>query len=156
MANVMTMRYFLKAVIANKITENIVAYAQNEIKKLDEKNDKKRKTKSKNQQANDELKKMILDFMAEDTTYTSPEIVKDLNESLETTEENTLSTQKISALMRQLAENNLVSVVEKVKTSKGKVKGYVKKSVVENVEDNVESVENDVESVEDDVENVES
>ena len=146
MANVMTMRTFLQAVIANEITGNIIAYAENEIKKLDEKNEKKKKTKSKNQKANDELKEMILDFMAEDTTYTSPEIVKYLNESLETNEENALSTQKISALMRQLAENKLVSVVEKVKTSKGKVKGYVKKSVVENVEDDVENVENDVEN----------
>ena len=156
MANVMTMRTFLQAVIANEITGNIIAYAENEIKKLDEKNEKKKKTKSKNQKANDELKEMILDFMAEDTTYTSPEIVKYLNESLETNEENALSTQKISALMRQLAENKLVSVVEKVKTSKGKVKGYVKKSVVENVEDDVENVENDVENVENvenDVEN---
>ena len=153
MANVMTMRAFLQAVIANEITDNIIVYAENEIKKLDEKNEKKKKTKSKNQKANDELKEMILDFMAEDTTYTSPEIVKYLNESLETTEENALSTQKISALMRQLAENKLVSVVEKVKTSKGKVKGYVKKSVVENVEDDVENVENDVENVENDVEN---
>lgn len=148
MANTMTMRMFLQAVIANEITDNIIAYAENEIKKLDEKNDKKRKTKSKNQKANDELKEMILDFMAEDTTYTCPEIVKYLNDSLETTEENALSTQKISALMRQLAENNLVSVIEKVKTSKGKVKGYVKKSVVENVENDVENVEDDVENVE--------
>ena len=100
MANTMTMRTFLQAVIANEITDNIIAYAENEIKKLDEKNDKKRKTKSKNQKANDELKEMILDFMAENTTYTSPEIVKYLNDSLETTEENALSTQKISALMR--------------------------------------------------------
>ena len=126
--NTMTMRAFLQAVIANEITDEIITYAQNEIKKLDEKNDKKRKTKSKNQQANDEIKTVILDFMDENVTYTSPEITKYLNEYYETTEENAISTQKTSALMRQLIAEKSVSVIENVKTSKGKVKGYVKNS----------------------------
>ena len=126
--NTMTMRTFLQAVIANEITDEIITYAQNEIKKLDEKNDKKRKTKSKNQQANDEIKTVILDFMNENVTYTSPEITKYLNEYYETTEENAISTQKTSALMRQLIAEKSVSVIENVKTSKGKVKGYVKNS----------------------------
>lgn len=126
--NTMTMRAFLQAVIANEITDGIITYAQNEIKKLDEKNDKKRKTKSKNQQANDEIKTVILDFMDENVTYTSPEITKYLNEYYETTEENVISTQKTSALMRQLIAEKSVSVIENVKTSKGKVKGYVKNS----------------------------
>jgi hypothetical protein len=138
--NTMTMRAFLQAVIANEITENVIAYAQNEIKKLDEKNDKKRKTKSKNQQANDEIKTVILDFMNENVTYTSPEITKYLNEYYETTEENTISTQKTSALMRQLVAEKSISIVENVKTSKGKVKGYIKNSAeTETVEVEIDS-----------------
>ena len=120
-----TMREFLTAVINASISEEVTAFANKEIDKLNAKNDKKKTTMTKDQKINTEIKDKILDFMAEETTYTSPEIAKAMQSEFTEIE---ISTNKISALMRQLTAENKVNQIEKVKTSKGYVKGYVKKS----------------------------
>ena len=120
-----TMREFLTAVINASISEEVTAFANKEIDKLNAKNDKKKTTMTKDQKINAEIKDKILDFMAEETTYTSPEIAKAMQSEFTEIE---ISTNKISALMRQLTAENKVNQIEKVKTSKGYVKGYVKKS----------------------------
>ena len=120
-----TMREFLTAVINASISEEVTAFANKEIDKLNAKNDKKKITMTKDQKINAEIKDKILDFMAEETTYTSPEIAKAMQSEFTEIE---ISTNKISALMRQLTAENKVNQIEKVKTSKGYVKGYVKKS----------------------------
>ena len=120
-----TMREFLTAVINASISEEVTAFANKEIDKLDKKNDKKKSTMTKDQKINAEIKAKILDFMTEETTYTSPEISKAMQSEFTEIE---ISTNKISALMRQLVVESKVSQIEKVKTSKGYVKGYVKKS----------------------------
>lgn len=120
-----TMREFLNAVINANVSDEITTFANKEIEKLDKKNDKKKSTMTKDQKVNAEIKTKILEFMTEETTYTSPEISKSMQEIFTEME---ISTNKISALMRQLVAENKVNQIEKVKTSKGYVKGYVKKS----------------------------
>ena len=120
-----TMREFLTAVINASISEEVTAFANKEIDKLNAKNDKKKTTMTKDQKLNAEIKTKILDFMAEETTYTSPELAKAMQSEFAEME---ISTNKISALMRQLVTENKVNQIEKVKTSKGYVKGYVKKT----------------------------
>lgn len=121
-----TMREFLTAVINANVSNEITTFANKEIDKLDKKNDKKKSTMTKDQKINAEIKTKILDFMTEETTYTSPELAKAMQEIFTEME---ISTNKISALMRQLTAESKVNQIEKVKTSKGYVKGYVKKSV---------------------------
>ena len=121
-----TMREFLTAVINANVSDEITTFANKEIDKLDKKNDKKKSTMTKDQKVNAEIKTKILEFMNAEVTYTSPELAKAMQEIFTEME---ISTNKISALMRQLTAENKVNQIEKVKTSKGYVKGYVKKSV---------------------------
>ena len=120
-----TMREFLTAVINANVSDEITTFANKEIDKLDKKNDKKKSTMTKDQKVNAEIKTKILEFMNAELTYTSPELAKAMQEIFTEME---ISTNKISALMRQLTAENKVNQIEKVKTSKGYVKGYVKKS----------------------------
>ena len=103
-------------IVDGEIIQVITDYAKEQIKKLDEKNEKKRNTVSKNQTANNEIKQQILDYMESETVYVSSALAEQFE----------VTTQKISALMRQLVESGQVEVIDNFKTKKGKVKGYKK------------------------------
>ena len=110
----MTNREFYNAIVSAKISEEITEFAEKAIAKMDEKNAKRSNTKSATQVANDEIKVAILAQMEAEKVYTCKEI----------SEKHEISTQKTSALMRQLAQSGKVEVSEvKVKGS-GIVKGY--------------------------------
>ena len=117
MANTtMTSREFFNAVIEGKITDEIKDFAKSQIEKLDSKNAKRKSTDSKTQTANKEVKATLLTTFENDKVYIASEIVG--------TVDGINSTQKASALLRQLVEEGkLVSEEVKVK-GKGKVKGY--------------------------------
>lgn len=110
------MRDFLNAVVSANISDEITEYATNQLTKLDNKNEKKRTTLSANQKQNNELKEKIYSDMETEKIYTAS--------TLAITYE--LSTQKISALMKQLSNDGLVETIDGYKTEKGKVKGYKK------------------------------
>ena len=114
-----TMRDFLNAVVSAEISDEVTEYALNQIAKLDSKNEKKRTTLSTNQKNNEEIKDKILNEMETEKIYVASELAI-LYE---------LSTQKISALMKQLVTEEKVEIIDNYKTPKGKVKGYRKISV---------------------------
>ena len=118
MANTtMTSREFFNAVIEGNITDEIKDFAKSQIEKLDNKNAKRKTTDSKTQKENKAIKTSLLATMEKDKVYTASEIA-----GMEI--EGITSTQKASALLRQLVEEEkLVSEEVKVK-GKGKVKGY--------------------------------
>ena len=122
----MTMTAFLTNVISANVSDEVTTFAQNELAKIKEKNEKKRNTMTATQKENAEIKKVILSIMNDNVTYTSPELTKLVNTHYEKDEETAYTTNKISALMRQLATDKKVNVIDGYKTSKGKVKGYVK------------------------------
>lgn len=111
----MTKREMFEAIVNGNINEEIIEMAQKEIVKMDEKNAKRRNGISKKAQENEPIKVAIHDFLkgCEDPTTASA-----IAEKVE------ISTQKASALCRQMvADGRLTSTEIKVK-GKGKQKGY--------------------------------
>ena len=107
-----TMRDFLEAVVKNEIDDEVVAFAESEIAKLDARNDKRRNTLSKEQVANEETKKQIVSVLV------APMVASEIAATL------SLSTQKVSALCRQLADEGKIAVADIKVKGKGTVKQY--------------------------------
>ena len=117
MANTMTQRTFLEMVVTANISDEMTSYAKARIKHLDEVNEHRKAKGSKTQRANVEVKKSILAVMENDTIYTASQIV-------EMGIEGITSTQKASALLRQMTETGELTVTDIKIKGKGKVKGY--------------------------------
>lgn len=113
-------------VVDNEINNELLTYVREAITKLNVKNEKRKNSMTPKQKENEQLKAQILNMMEIGTAYTASAI----GEAME------LSTQRVSALMRQLENAGRVRS-EMVATNKGrKVKGYFKLTVDENEEDN--------------------
>ena len=113
----MTQREFFKKAIAifNEVeNEEMKAYAESAIEKLDARNAKKSSTPSKTQVENESIKKEILEYLEGKSESVSSVIGLALG----------YSTSKISALMKQLADEHKVTVTDVKIPKKGKVKGY--------------------------------
>lgn len=109
----MTNRDFYSAIINGTINEEVVAKATEELGKLDARNDKRRNTLSKEQLANEELKKTMVTII--DTgKLTASEIANAMG----------ISTQKVSALAKQLVDNGTLVKEEVAVKGKGKVLAY--------------------------------
>ncbi len=121
----MTKREFLKAIISNdELDVNLIAFAENELEKLDKRNTMRSSKPSKTQLENESIKNEIL------------EVIKNTNEKITasgiqatlTANGKDFTTQKISALCRQLAEEGKIEKTEIKVPKKGKQKAY---SVIE-------------------------
>jgi len=110
MVNTMTRREMFEAIVNGNVTDEVVAMAQNELVKMDERNAKRKGRPSKNTLANEPIKARILEVLT-DEPMTAAEVAQRVE----------ISTQKASALLRQI--DGLVVTEVKVK-GKGKVKGY--------------------------------
>ena len=106
----MTKREMFEVIVNGNVTEEVVNMAKNEIIKLDERNEKRRNTLSKTAKENEPIKEAILGILTD-----VPMVASDVAEKVG------ISTQKASALLRQIDGLNVTEV--KVK-GKGKVKGY--------------------------------
>lgn len=107
----MTKREFYEAVMAlENVDAELVLFAENEINKMNERNAKRKSTPSKTAIANEPIKAQIVEVLTE-TPQSASEIAERVG----------ISTQKCSALLRQI--ENLTVTEIKVK-GKGKVKGY--------------------------------
>lgn len=97
-------------IVAN---EQFKAYLENELELLKKKAENKKATK--NQEANVEIKTDILEVMAHMAPSTATEIMNAVK-SVDTEKYATLTNQRVSALLRQLIEDNKVvkSVDKKV------------------------------------------
>lgn len=113
----MTSREFFTAVIEGKINDEIKEFAQLQIEKLDSKNAKRKTTESKTQKENRDIKTSLLATMEKDKVYTASEVA-----GMEI--EGITSTQKASALLRQMVETGTLTSEEVKVKGKGKVKGY--------------------------------
>lgn len=111
----MTNREFLNAVINAEISDELTAQAQDMLAKLDARNAKRSATPSKTAIANEPIKAKIVELLSDATELmTAPQVGEAIG----------VSTQKASALLRQMVEvGTLVSEEIKV-PKKGKMKGY--------------------------------
>ena len=113
----MTKKDYFKALLAiEEVNANsaMVNFINHEIELLEKKNGKRKPTKT--QEENEIIKELILDKMAENVNqlFTATEIMKAIQPNIEVVE---LTNQKVSALIRQLIEVNLVKrIVDKRKT----------------------------------------
>ena len=111
----MTNREFLNSVINNKIDTAVIDFAENQLAKLDERNKKRSSTMNARQKENENIKTEIIDYIKEN----SQSVV-----ASEVGEQFGFSTQKASALLRQLAESGTLNVDTVKIPKKGKVKAY--------------------------------
>ena len=119
----MTKREFLNAVIAGKITEEEIAFAQKEIDALNARNAKRAATPSKTQLANEPLKAEILAKLKEINDFRTAGEVSSwfgLNDE----GKPKVSVQKASSLLRQLVAGNVAEQTEVKLPKKGKQKAY--------------------------------
>ena len=111
----MTNREFYQAIVEGAtVTAELATFAAEQIEKLDKRNEKRAATPSKTAIANEPIKAKIVEFLT-GRPLTPANIIA---EGVE------ITTQKASALCRQLVETGTL-VVEDIKVAKkGKVKGY--------------------------------
>lgn len=117
----MTKRDFLKAVMNGEINDEIKAFAEEEIEKLDTANAKRREKTSKKREEN----KPLLDQIYNEILGEEPKTASEVAEVIQT------SVQKASSLLRTLVEEGKAEAQEIKVPKKGKCKGYTK---VENEE----------------------
>ena len=120
---IMTKREFLNAVIAGKITEKEIAFAQKEIETLDARNAKRASTPSKTQLANEPLKAEILAKLKEVNDFRTAGDVSSWF-GLDEDGKAIMSVQKASSLLRQLVADGCVEQTEVKVPKKGKQKAY--------------------------------
>lgn len=113
MANIMTEREFLNKVMSSKVEEELINYAKAQIAKMDARNEKKKATPTKAQVANAEIKKEIVELL-KDGAKTASQVGELL----------AISTQKASALLVQLVNEEIVVSCEIKVKGKGSVKSY--------------------------------
>lgn len=117
--NKMTERDFLKAVIGAAVADEVKEYAENALAKMDAKNEKRRNTPTKAQEANKELSESIVAMLKEnakgaDNAMTAAAIGAEMG----------ISTQKASSLATKLVNDGFALATEVKEKGKGKVKGY--------------------------------
>ena len=111
-----TKKEIVTMMLANEViaqNEMFKAYLENELELLKKKSENKKATK--NQEQNVEIKADILEVMAHMAPSTATEIMNAVK-SVDTVKYATLTNQRVSALLRQLIEDNKVvkSVDKKV------------------------------------------
>lgn len=117
----MTKRDFLNAVMNGEINDEIKAFAEEEIEKLDTANAKRREQSSKKRAENQPL----LDKIYNEVLGEEPKTASEVAEVIQT------SVQKASSLLRTLVDEGKAEAQEIKVPKKGKCKGYTK---VENEE----------------------
>jgi ribosomal protein S24E len=119
--NTMTQREFFNAVIAANISTEMNDYAQELIDKLDRKNESRKNSTSPKQKANADFKTEIYNYMAEtpNRAFTAKELADKYN-----TPENPITTQRISALMKQMVDTGTVTVFRAKDSKKNMVNWY--------------------------------
>ena len=116
----MTSRDFFTAIASNEaISAELRTYAEDAIAKLDAKNAKRSSKPSKVQVANEPIKTAIVEYLTANGQTTASDLATALS-----TEETPVTTQKASALCRQLVADGLLSVADVKIPKKGVVKAY--------------------------------
>ena len=111
----MTKREFYVAIANGEMNEEVKAAAAEYIAKMDEANEKRKHTMYKKQEENEAIKAEILGHL--DTEAKTATTIGELM---------SISTQKASALLRQLVNDGKATATEVKITGKGKQKAYTK------------------------------
>ncbi len=113
MADKYTQRNFLMDVINGNYTEQVTAYAEERLAKLDEKNEKRKAETSANQLKNIQLGEDIVAFVTENGAQTTTEIARKFG----------VSTQKIAPITNALAKEGKLTETTKT-VDKKKYKAF--------------------------------
>lgn len=117
----MTNREFFTAIINANINAEITDFATDAIRKLDERNSKRKSTQTAVQKANDTFKVEIAEFLTDREDFTlCSEIAKHFG----------VSTQKVTGVLSLMVKDGTVIAAD-VKVKGGKRKGYKVKTEVE-------------------------
>ena len=122
----MTNREFYTAIMNGTMTDEVKSHAAEAITKLDERNQKRSSKPSKTQLENEPVKTAIIDYLTVHGGAVAADIAAEVD----------ITTQKASALCRQLVESGRLTVEEVKIPKKGKCKKY---SVVTSGEDEQDS-----------------
>ena len=109
----MTYREMLEKVIANDINDEVIEKATERLERLDAENEKRKNRVSKKAAENEPIKAAILGVLGAE-----PKTASVIGGEVE------ISTQKASALLRQLVEAGSVAKTDVKVTGKGTQKGY--------------------------------
>ena len=113
----MTNREFYSAIVENTISAEVVAHAQEQLVKLDERNAKRNATaQEKRKETNAPLRKAILDFLSEHSAVLSVDLAKAMSEVFE----DTISTSKITGVCGVLRKEGALVSTEVAVKGKGK------------------------------------
>ena len=113
----MTNREFYSAIVENIISAEVVAHAQEQLVKLDERNAKRNATaQEKRKETNAPLRKAILDFLGEHSAVLSVDLAKAMSEVFE----DTISTSKITGVCGVLRKEGALVSTEVAVKGKGK------------------------------------
>lgn len=110
----MTRREFMEMVIADTTNETIADFARSEIEKMDRKNELAKNRKSKKSVENEPIKEKIYSVLNSEEVTTASVVAEKVE----------ISTQKASALLRQMVEDGRITVEDVKVKGKGKQKGY--------------------------------
>lgn len=110
----MTNREFLNAIVSANLSDEMTEKANALLASLDKRNESRKAKPSKTAIANEPVKQAIIKALEGKGVQTAAEVGVALN----------ITTQKASALLRQLAEGGVVVTSEVKVPKKGKVKGY--------------------------------
>lgn len=122
----MTNREFYTAIMNGTMTDEVKSHAAEAIAKLDERNQKRSSKPSKTQLENEPVKTAIIDYLTVHGGAVAADIAAEVD----------ITTQKASALCRQLVESGILTVEEVKIPKKGKCKKY---SVAPTAEDESDS-----------------
>ena len=109
-----TVREFLNNILNGKITEADTAMALVMLKKLNERKEKRKNTPTKTQKENAPIKEKILAYVVEHPNAVAASVGAAMS----------ITTQKASALLRQLAADGSLTVADTKVKGKGVVKSY--------------------------------
>ena len=109
----MTYREMLTAIVNGEINEDVIAKAQERIERLDAENEKRKNRVSKKAEENAPIKEAIVAALGEE-----PKTATEIGEEV------SISTQKASALLRQLVNDGKAEKTDVKVKGKGTQKGY--------------------------------
>lgn len=121
----MTNREFYNAIINGSMTDEVKAHAAEALSKLDERNQKRSSKPTKTQLENEPVKTAIVDYLILHGGAVAADIAAEVD----------ITTQKASALCRQLVESGKLTVEEVKIPKKGKCKKYSLANAAEVEED---------------------
>ena len=119
----MTKREFLNAIAAGEMTEEVIAFAGEEIEKMDAANAKRREKNAERKAQNDEFVDLFVSFL-NDEPKTASDIMALMSE-VERPDGKAVNVQWVSSLGRKAVEAERAAKVDVKVTGKGTQKGYV-------------------------------